>query len=131
MIIITDKNKCCGCTACVSVCVHHCITMIEDAEGFLYPQVDASKCVHCGLCEKVCPMQHPESDNEVRNVIGAKHKDAVVRKDSSSGGAFSLLAEEFISNGGVVVGCAMNKNLQAKHIIQDTIDEMLKEGDIE
>lgn len=117
MINIQDKRKCCGCTACASVCSHQCITMVEDAEGFKYPQVDAEKCVNCGLCEKVCPMLHPESDNEVRNVIGAKHKDAVVRKDSSSGGAFSLLAEEFISNGGVVVGCAMDENLQAKHII--------------
>lgn len=117
MINIQDKRKCCGCTACASVCSHHCISMVEDAEGFKYPQVDAEKCVNCGLCEKVCPMLHPESDNEVRNVIGAKHKDAVVRKDSSSGGAFSLLAEEFISNGGVVVGCAMDENLQAKHII--------------
>lgn len=126
MINIKDNKDCCGCTACFSVCAHHCITMIEDAEGFLYPQVDASKCVHCGLCEKVCPMQHPESDNEVRNVIGAKHKDAAVRKDSSSGGAFTLLAEKFIDGGGVVVGCVMNEHLQAKHIICTNKEELVR-----
>ena len=30
--------------------------MAEDEEGFLYPQVDTSKCVDCHLCEKVCPV---------------------------------------------------------------------------
>lgn len=126
MINIQDKRKCCGCTACASVCSHHCISMVEDAEGFKYPQVDTEKCVNCGLCEKVCPMLHPESDNEVHNVIGAKHKDAAVRRASSSGGAFSLIAEEFIANGGVVVGCAMDENLQAKHIICTNKEDLVK-----
>ena len=54
MINITDKSKCCGCTACASVCAHNAITMIPDALGFLYPRVDESKCVDCGLCDKVC-----------------------------------------------------------------------------
>ncbi|MFR2609683.1 MAG: 4Fe-4S binding protein [Alistipes onderdonkii] len=30
--------------------------MHEDEEGFLYPQTDMSKCIDCGLCEKVCPV---------------------------------------------------------------------------
>ena len=30
--------------------------MVEDAKGFLYPQVDSSVCIECGLCEKVCPL---------------------------------------------------------------------------
>ncbi|MCM1122664.1 MAG: 4Fe-4S binding protein [Eubacterium sp.] len=29
--------------------------MIEDKEGFEYPQVDKSKCIKCYLCLKVCP----------------------------------------------------------------------------
>ena len=126
MIEITEKYKCCGCTACASVCSHQCITMVEDAEGFKYPKVDTSLCVQCGLCEKVCPMQHPESDKDVIKVIGAKHNDAEVRKASSSGGAFSLIAQTFIANGGVVVGCAMNDKLQACHIVCQTEDELVR-----
>ena len=33
--------------------------MREDMEGFLYPEVDASSCIDCGLCEKVCLVIHP------------------------------------------------------------------------
>ena len=31
--------------------------MIEDEEGFEYPQIDESKCVRCYLCLKVCPFK--------------------------------------------------------------------------
>ena len=40
MIEIKDKQACCGCHACVTVCAKHCITMQTDNEGFLYPVVD-------------------------------------------------------------------------------------------
>lgn len=126
MIRIEHKKDCCGCTACASICAHHCITMHEDAEGFKYPQVDTTACVDCGLCEKVCPILHPESDNNILQVIAAKNKDEVVRKESSSGGVFSILAEAFIDDGGVVVGCAMNKELQAVHIICETKEELIR-----
>lgn len=39
MINILDKQDCCGCSACIQVCPKQCITMLEDKEGFLYPQV--------------------------------------------------------------------------------------------
>ena len=54
MININNPADCCGCTACASICAHDAITMKPDALGFLYPEVDRSNCVDCGLCEKVC-----------------------------------------------------------------------------
>ena len=56
MIEITDKVKCCGCTACFNICPKKCISMQPDKEGFLYPIVEKKQCVNCGLCEKVCPI---------------------------------------------------------------------------
>ena len=33
------------------------ISMVEDEEGFEYPQIDESKCVRCCQCIKVCPIK--------------------------------------------------------------------------
>ena len=55
-IIITDPHDCCGCTACASACPRGSITMKEDSEGFLYPSVDESTCIECGICARVCPV---------------------------------------------------------------------------
>jgi formate hydrogenlyase subunit 6/NADH:ubiquinone oxidoreductase subunit I len=50
MIHIQNRKECSGCTACASICAHDAITMEPDALGFLYPKVDKSKCIDCGLC---------------------------------------------------------------------------------
>ena len=59
MIHITDKRDCCGCNSCVQRCPKSCIRMREDDEGFLYPEVDESVCIDCGICEIVCTVIHP------------------------------------------------------------------------
>ena len=34
------KNTCNGCGVCALVCPKKCIKMVEDTEGFLYPDID-------------------------------------------------------------------------------------------
>ena len=46
------KNICNGCGVCALVCPKKCIKMVEDTEGFLYPEVDESKCIKCNKCKK-------------------------------------------------------------------------------
>ena len=58
MELFTDKNNCCGCTACKNICPKNAITMVMDSEGFLYPQIDEKLCVNCGMCKKVCAFQN-------------------------------------------------------------------------
>ena len=45
MIQIKNKNECCGCFSCYSVCPKKCINMIEDDEGFVYPQINKNECI--------------------------------------------------------------------------------------
>lgn len=120
MINITDKHKCCGCTACISVCPKGCISMSEDKEGFLYPVVDSVKCIDCGLCEKVCPVLHPLKNEAEPLVYAAINNDESIRMQSSSGGIFTLLAESVIDNGGVVFGVCFDRDWNVVHDYTET-----------
>ena len=106
MIAINDKIDCCGCWACFNACPKRCIEMFEDDEGFRYPQIDQSSCVDCGLCEKVCPVLNADPNDIPHKQYGylVQHKDPFIRKESTSGGAFTAIAEYVLQNGGVVFG---------------------------
>ena len=56
-VLYKRKEECCGCTACYAICPKEAISMVEDEEGFEYPQIDESKCVRCYQCLKVCPVK--------------------------------------------------------------------------
>lgn len=127
MIHIEEKKKCCGCTACASICPRHCIEMKSDEEGFQYPVVDVERCVECGICENVCPMAKTEPEVPfLQKAYLVQHKDERVRLDSSAGGAFSAVASYVIEQGGVVFGAAYDKNFQVGHTYVETIEELWK-----
>lgn len=129
MIQIQDKSKCCGCCACVDVCAHHAITLKTDIEGFWYPEVDKDKCVDCGLCEKVCPELHildlKKNDfDKPAHTIAAINKNMSVRWDSTSGGAFSALADVMYAQGGYVSGAVYNEDFSVSNYISDNPDDL-------
>lgn len=122
MIDIKLNTDCCGCNACVQICPKQCIVMLEDNEGFLYPKVDSSLCTNCGLCDKVCPVINQGDERKPLSVYAAKNKDEKIRKESSSGGVFTLLAEQTIVDGGVVFGARFNDKWEVIHDYAETIE---------
>ena len=56
-VLYQQKNECCGCSACYSICPRGAIMMVEDQEGFEYPDIDENKCVRCYKCLYVCPIK--------------------------------------------------------------------------
>lgn len=121
MISITDKSKCCGCTACQQACPKHCIEMQEDNEGFAYPVVNADSCIECGLCEKICPAINPDAPSpKLPASYACKALNEELRLNSSSGGMFTVLAEKVIDTGGVVFGACFSEDWSVVHTYTET-----------
>ena len=123
MIALNKNEACCGCGACAEVCAHRAITMQSDAEGFLYPVTDASLCSECGLCEKVCPFVNSARGRMPKGVYALQNRDLATRLKSSSGGVFSLLAEQTINEGGVVFGAKFDSDWSVVHASAETMQE--------
>lgn len=124
MIHIVDKEKCCGCGACEQICPRQCIVLVEDAEGFLYPKVEMEKCVDCGLCQRVCLEGHPVEPRVPLRVLAAQNIDEKIRLESSSGGIFTLLAEQIIKEGGIVFGARFNQSWEVVHGYAETLERL-------
>lgn len=126
MIQIINKQDCCGCSACKTVCPKQCISMKYDEEGFLYPNIDISICINCGLCEKTCPIinvQTRSTTNSTYTIISKNNKNL---KESASGGSFTPLAEYVLNKGGVVFGAAFNHNMQVEHQLAEIKEELTR-----
>ena len=125
MINLSDKSDCCGCSACYSICSHHAVEFSTDQEGFFYPKFNKNLCVECGLCEKVCPVIHYETEPKTGNpvIYSAVNTNEKQYMESSSGGIFILLCEYIISKGGIVCGVIYDKNFIVKHSFAKTLDE--------
>ena len=114
--VLADHTRCTGCTACASGCPRDAITMERDREGFAYPTVDLDKCVHCGRCTAVCPLLHEREPKPLPAVFAAWNRDESIRKDSTSGGAFTALADYVLEGGGVVFGAAFDGKQHLRHV---------------
>ncbi len=129
MISIEKKSSCSGCYACAISCPQKCIQMISDEEGFWYPRVDKGKCINCNLCEKSCPIinKWQPKDLSTTTAIAAKNRDEIIRFRSSSGGIFTLIAEEILAQDGVVFGAAFSDDFRSvRHICVDNTDDLEK-----
>lgn len=110
------KEDCCGCGACADACRAGAIRMVMDGEGFYYPKVDESACVNCGRCGSVCPVKNAGCMGENHNLyLGVQARDEAVRRHSSSGGVFPMLAQYVLARRGVVYGAGYDDDMNVIH----------------
>ena len=100
--------------------------MIEDEKGFKYPKINENKCINCGICEKVCPILNKRERANAPKAYACINKDEDIRKNSSSGGIFTLIAEEIIDRGGAVFGAQFDNDFNVIHSYTNNKEELYK-----
>jgi len=113
--IVKDKKLCTGCAACVQVCKQDAVKMNADDEGFLFPDINEERCLDCGLCRKTCPINTALDEQQEKGVYACFSNDEDIRRNSSSGGIFSLLAQSVLSRSGVVFGAEFDESFRVRH----------------
>ena len=126
MIKIEKKNECCGCHACFNICPKNAIEMIEDEKGFKYPKINENKCINCELCKKVCPILNKNKISNTPKAYSCINKNENIRMNSSSGGIFTLIAEEIIDKGGIVFGVQFDNDFNVIHSYTSDKEELYK-----
>lgn len=124
MGIRCTKDKCTGCGACYALCPTGAITMCRDEEGFLYPDIDNSKCIECKICNSICPsLNNPyiNSSDFAQEYYAAQHMDEDILAMSSSGGVYSALSEIILRQGGVVYGVSFSSDYN--QVIYDRVED--------
>ncbi len=115
-LLASQGKYCTGCGACYNVCPKDAIWMEKNPQGFLYPVIDQSLCIHCKKCEQVCPKLGTDVSNAPEPACYAARAQDDVRAISSSGGIFTLLARWVLAQGGIVCGAAMEADYHVHHI---------------
>ena len=128
MDIITEVNKCYGCSACMNICPKGAIKMLPNDKGFLYPKIDSNLCVNCNMCKNVCPSENEILHNKYNQKFYAlKNKDNGVRENSSSGGVYHELIQYVLNKNGTCYGAVFNKDLSVVHSRGTTVEECNKQ----
>lgn len=125
---LPNREDCTGCAACYNSCTHGAITMQENIEGFLLPQIDENKCVNCGLCVKRCPVLHvPKFEESPKKIYAAYNLNKEQHQKSASGGMFSAFANYFYQlENGVVCASSFDKSLNLKFRLSTDKNELKK-----
>ena len=114
------KKNCTGCLACVDICKFNYIPLNTDRDGFIYPKINQKKCIQCKQCESICPVDQCIEKNlfqeDFPDAYAAFINDDDIRKVSSSGGIFTVLAEYVIKQKGIVYGAVYKNDLLVAHV---------------
>ena len=82
----------------------------------MYPVIDMNLCINCGKCEKTWPvLESLEKESKLKKAYSAKNE--VIRRNSTSGDIFTVLAEEIINSSGVVCVETFGDIFKVKHIV--------------
>lgn len=123
---VCKEEHCTGCGLCVQHCPKHCISIKLGKLGHVYPSIDQAICIDCGKCRRICPSLHDLDARYPMRAYAAWAKEVEDYKTSTSGGAASVLANNFIQNSGVVYGCVVQDGIKISHVRIDNKEDIVK-----
>ena len=124
-VLYHKQEDCCGCKACANACPKDAISFVADGYGFQYPIIDENKCIGCQNCINACDFQKEgEFGHHALEGYAARHKEKEIYCNSTSGGAFTALAEWVIKRGGVVYGCVFDKHFTPIHKAVEKLEDL-------
>ena len=109
------NEKCTGCMACYNACPVRAIEIIQNDKGFYEPNIIEEKCIKCKKCKVICPEINHREKNTVPSVYAAWNKEKNTRKNSTSGGVFSIIATEVLNLNGIVFGAMFDEEFRVIH----------------
>lgn len=124
MNIITIKEQCSACGACINICPVHCISFVQNEYGMIQPLVDENRCIDCNLCLRVCPHFERINKRKPLQCLAAYRKDMSEAMNCASGGIAYSLYEKFISEDYYVVGVQLDQNNKAVFNITNRKEEI-------
>lgn len=122
---ICNRYDCTGCMACLNACPTNAISVSADKKGFYYPLIDNEKCINCNKCKNTCPANKGAIASDKKpQVFACWQKNTEIRRESSSGGFFSAVAEYVLQLGGSVFGAAFNDSFVVEHTEITSVSEL-------
>lgn len=105
---------CTGCTACAMVCPVQAIRMVPDRIGSMVSEIDQAICIDCGKCRATCPLVNdtPKQRATEPSLFALQTNDDI-RSVSSSGGAFTAIAEHVLEQGGLIYAVIFDEDFHA------------------
>lgn len=113
---LASKDSCTGCGNCRLVCKKKAVTFTRDALNNIYPVIDSSKCVECGLCQKACPAINQVEKITPKQCYSCYATNKAIRKSSASGGVAQAIYRWCLKSDIPFAGVYFdNKELTAKY----------------
>ena len=122
---ICESDKCTACAACINACRHDAIQLLENQYGERRAVVDDGRCLNCGLCTRICPINAELPFRRPKRCYAAWTTNIDRRAKCASGGIATALAEFVIeSKSGVVAGTAYDSQLTPRIVIIETLKQV-------
>lgn len=127
MDTVCNCEECTLCMACVNSCPRNALHTEWDENGYEKIVIDKSRCVNCGICQKVCSLRGEVGRHNPDVCLAAQANNVDALKKSASGGAFQMLAELVLARDGICYGCELTLEgvgFVARHVRIDKREQL-------